>query len=396
LKQLVEQAPESHLRLGADSLARFLRRPWQLGLDRVGVRFRDAEVPDEDNEPFAPDGLENFTLTRELLDAALTGQSLPLAAERLRRAGRLPALGFADALIEPRLKRLDQQLASWRDQLSDATSLPPRTVEVPLIMQDEDGKPLRVTLTTRLISRRQLRDDAEGESRLLATLEATHFGTLKPGKEGRYKKLGKPHRLLAGYLDWLMANARPGLGEVAGDQGASREGYQWLAVFEDRWLLFPALRIEQAEAALRHLVKAYAQGWQAPLAAALELATTLWEVVGEEDRSALFGALKAQAADGTPTLETALAAIHKPWLADSLSRAMETRFTEDIFKGPQALRRQEGALGELWPEFDAFARAGGVLNSVQLYQPLIESMIGVRQGILGERAVELSTGKGQS
>ncbi|MFP3366259.1 hypothetical protein R0J93_21655, partial [Pseudoalteromonas sp. SIMBA_148] len=105
-------------------------------------------------------------------------------------------------------------------------------------------------LTTRLISRQQLRDDAEGESRLLATLEATHFGTLKPGKEGRYRKLGKPHRLLAGYLDWLMANARPGLGEVAGDQGASREGYQWLAVFEDRWLLFPALRIEQAEAAL--------------------------------------------------------------------------------------------------------------------------------------------------
>ncbi|BBO55176.1 MULTISPECIES: exodeoxyribonuclease V subunit gamma [Cobetia] len=396
LRQLVEQAPESHLRLGADSLARFLRRPWQLGLDRVGVRFRDAEVPDEDNEPFAPDGLENFTLTRELLDAALAGQSLPLAAERLRRAGRLPALGFADALIEPRLKRLDQQLASWRDQLSDAISLPPRTLEVPLIMQDEGGEMLRVTLTTRLISRQQLRDDAEGESRLLATLEATHFGTLKPGKEGRYKKLGKPHRLLAGYLDWLMANARPGLGEVAGDQGASREGYQWLAVFEDRWLLFPALRIEQAEAALRHLVKAYAQGWQAPLAAALELATTLWEVVGEEDRNALFGALKAQAADGSANLETALAAIHKPWLADSLTRAMETRFSEDIFKGPQALRRQEGALGELWPEFEAFAQAGGVLNSVQLYQPLIESMIGVRQGILGERAVELATGKATS
>lgn len=391
LAQLAEQAADQHVKLGADALTRFLRRPWQLGLDRLGVRFRDAEVPDEDNEPFSPDGLENFTLTRELLDAALAGQSLPLAAERLRRAGRLPALGFADALIEPRLKRLEQQLASWRDQLGDATSLPPRTLEVPLVIHDAAGEGQRVTLTTRLTSRYQMADDGEGESRLLATLEATHFGTLKEGSKGRYKRLGKPHRLLSGYLDWLMANARPGLGDTVDKGTAPRNGgYQWLALFEDRWLLFPTLRIEQAEDALRHLVGGYAQGWQAPLAAALELAVTAWQVLDGDDRSAILASLQA----GTG-LDEAVTRLEKPWLDNTLWRAMETRFMEDIFKGPPALRRQEGALGELWPVFSDFATDDGLARSLRLYQPLIEAMLSARQGVLGERAVELSAAQGE-
>ena len=391
LAQLAEQAADQHVKLGADALTRFLRRPWQLGLDRLGVRFKNAEVPDEDNEPFTPDGLENFTLTRELLDSALAGQSLPLAAERLRRAGRLPALGFADALIEPRLKRLEQQLTSWRDQLGDAISLPPRTLEVPLVVHDTAGVRQRVTLTTRLTSCQQLPDDADGESHLLATLEATHFGTLKEGKEGRYKRLGKPHRLLSGYLDWLMANARPGLGKTISEATDTRSGgYQWLAVFEDRWLLFPALRIEQAEAVLRQLVSGYAQGWQAPQAAALELAVTAWQVLEGEDRTALFSALRFADPEADVRLEEAAAAIGKPWFGTTLERAMETRFMEDTFKGPQALRRQEGALGELWPEFSHFSRADGMVRSLRLYQPLIETMISARQGVLGERAVDLS------
>ncbi|WIX34063.1 exodeoxyribonuclease V subunit gamma [Salinicola sp. JS01] len=332
--------------LGLNDLQRLLRRPWSVYLGRLGVRFQRAEVPDEDSEPFTLDALEDHTLKRELLDAGRRGEPLVQVAERLRLAGRLPAAGFGQALIEPPLKRLSAQLASWRGLTATLTAAEPTLVH---FAAPAAGTAPALALEARLD---ELYLGDEGAE--LITLETSHFGHFRPEGDGPWKKLGKPHRLHAGYLRWLLANA--------GGEHATA----WSALFEDRVLRFPPLERALARETLAAWLACWWRAWCAPLPAAGELARTLWGQCGSDTLAAL--------AAGEP-------------LAPALHDTLAGEFESGNFQ-VEALIRREQALGQLWPDFDSFAAAGGVGESVRHYQPLLDAMRRATQRIhvTGERS----------
>ncbi|MDH4573705.1 hypothetical protein CUR86_15575 [Salinicola acroporae] len=234
--------------LGLADLQRLLRRPWSVYLGRLGVRFQDAEVPDEDSEPFVLDALEDHTVKRELLDAGRRGEPLAQMADRLRLTGRLPAAGFGLASIEPTLKRLETQLETWRRLTATASEREP-----PLLRFDAtatDGVP-PLALEARVEG---LFTDEQGGWQLL-TLETSHFGHFKPEGDGPWKKLGKPHRLHAGYLRWLLVNA------------AGESSCHWTAIFEDRCLDFPPLERLDARRRLTAWLASWWRAWYKPLPA---------------------------------------------------------------------------------------------------------------------------------
>jgi exodeoxyribonuclease V gamma subunit len=330
--------------LGLADLQRLLRRPWSVYLGRLGVRFQDPEVPDEDSEPFILDALEDHTLKRELLDAGRRGEPLLQVADRLRLAGRLPAAGFGLALIEPPLKRLQIQLESWHRRIADSEPLSPPMLRFSI--DDTDDCPA-LALESRADG---LYREQDG-SLSLVTLEVSHFGHFdsqgQNAGNGPWKKLGKPHRLFSGYGRWLLANA------------GSESPCRWTAIFEDRWLEFPALTPLEARESLETWLRAWWRAWCAPLPASGALASMLW---GLGDREALAG----------------LAA------GESLDASWRDRLAEEYEEGGfgmSSLIQREGSLGQLWPDFDAFEAAGGVRESVAHYQPILEVLLRASQQV---------------
>jgi len=348
-EQAASQAGADAVGLPAEALSladlqRLLRRPWSVYLGRLGVRFQDPEVPDEDSEPFILDALEDHTLKRELLDAGRRGEPLLQVADRLRLAGRLPAAGFGLALIEPPLKRLQTQLASWHRRIADSEPIAPPMLRFSI---NDTGDCPALALESRVDG---LHREWDG-SLSLVTLEVSHFGHFdsqgQNAGNGPWKKLGKPHRLFSGYARWLLANA--------GNESPCR----WTAIFEDRWLEFPALTPLEARASLETWLRAWWRAWCAPLPASGALARILW---GLGDREALAG-LSA---------------------GESLDVSWRDRLAEEYEEGGfgmSSLIQREGSLGQLWPDFDAFEAAGGVRESVTHYQPILEVLLRASQQV---------------
>ncbi|OLO03915.1 exodeoxyribonuclease V subunit gamma [Salinicola socius] len=339
-----ETAPLPAEALGLVDLQRLLRRPWSVYLGRLGVRFQDPAVPDEDSEPFILDALEDHTLKRELLDAGRRHEPLVQVADRLRLAGRLPAAGFGLAMIEPPLKRLQTQLESWHRRIDSAEPLTPPMLR--LAIEETPDCPA-LALEARVDGLYREADD----SLSLVTLETSHFGHFKPegqnSGEGPWKKLGKPHRLFAGYARWLLANA------------SADAPCRWTAIFEDRWLEFPALERAEAQASLGHWLRTWWRAWCAPLPASGALARTLWSLA---DSSALAGLTAGETLDSG-------------W-RDRLAQ----EYDEGGFGTPSLVQR-EGSLGQLWPDFETFEAAGGVGESVAHYQPILETLLRASQQI---------------
>ncbi|WP_110668111.1 exodeoxyribonuclease V subunit gamma [Salinicola halophilus] len=331
-------------------LTRALRRPWSVYLARLGVRFQDAEVPDEDSEPFVLDALEDHTLKRELLDAGRRGEALTVMAERLRLAGRLPAAGFGLATIEAPLKRLETQLASFRDLTADLDPCEPTVLR---FMAPATAKTPALTLESRIDGLFQDGTTEQGDATFaLVTLETSHFGHFQTGQRGQeresagpWKKLGKPHRLYSGYCRWLLVNA------------AGEAPCRWTALFEDRWLEFPALGRQAARASLANWLGRWWEAYRRPLPAVSELTKTLW---AECDREAL-----AATERGEPL---------EPALRDKLA----AEFESGGYQRASVIQR-EGGLGQLWRDFDAFDAADGVAETVRHYQPFLDALLGASQ-----------------
>jgi len=330
--------------LGLADLQRLLRRPWSVYLGRLGVRFQDPAVPDEDSEPFILDALEDHTLKRELLDAGRRHEPLVQVADRLRLAGRLPAAGFGLATIEPPLKRLQTQLESWHRRIENAEPVTPSMLRF-AIEATVDCPALALEARVDGLYRDKNDGHEKNGSLSLVTLETSHFGHFKPDGDGPWKQLGKPHRLFSGYGRWLLANA------------SAETPCRWTAIFEDRWLEFPALDRAEARASLDHWLRTWWRAWGAPLPASGALAKALWSL---GDRSALAG----------------LAA------GESLDPAWRDRLAEEYDEGGfgmASLIQREGSLGQLWPDFETFEAAGGVRDSVVHYQPILETLLRASQ-----------------
>ena len=99
-------ASDDPLRLDSAALARFLRQPVQLFFsERLKVMFRPPQDTDEDQEPFALDGLVRHDLSRQLIDGALhvavaeREQSLAQTRARLLRSGQLPLASAGEQVM---------------------------------------------------------------------------------------------------------------------------------------------------------------------------------------------------------------------------------------------------------------------------------------------------------
>lgn len=105
-----------------EMLQRFLADPVKYFFsERLKVYLDQAELEVYEDEPFALDGLQRFSLQRELLNAgqhadaqADFAEILQLASEKLQRSGALPMCAFGEHVREQLIEPLLGQLESYR------------------------------------------------------------------------------------------------------------------------------------------------------------------------------------------------------------------------------------------------------------------------------------------
>lgn len=325
--------------LSATSLLQLLRLPMALcAVERLGIRFQMPEAHDEDTEPFALDGREQFDFKRRLLAEGRKGEPLHAIAARLKRAGQLPLLGFGTAFIDKTLPRLEAQLARWNEAQAAQTACAHQMLRH--TWQDPTGvqRLLEVSLEG-------LTEDAHGQA-FWWTLEPTHYGTLKADRQGRLTSLGKPHRLLRAELNavlWSVATQRP---------------VQAGLVFEDRTLVMPPITPKAAVRQLDEWLTLVWEGWQRPLPTLPSLA---------------FEYL-CQASDP----EEAASSEAPVW------RTLRITYDEGGFdRAP--LKADQPLLSELWPDFDDLLHAGFASVSRRIYGSLADRLT---QCVAGGSAAE--------
>ena len=243
---------ESGVALRLEDLVAFLKNPVKAFFRRrLDVSFRDNGVADEDDEPFALDGLEHYQLLGELLEGAVLaapeGQVLPerqvaAHAERLLRAGALPLAEFGRrnraALLAEALPMLQCRQAFMRVHPEAAPPAPLRLEAAGLRLDDWlDG----------------VRASAAGEH---AWLILSASRVLDKGGKLRVDKLIEP---------WVRILA-------ASACGATISG---VLVARDAMLTLDALAQEQAEPLLIDLITAWREGMDEPLPVAPKTALAL-------------------------------------------------------------------------------------------------------------------------
>jgi exodeoxyribonuclease V gamma subunit len=137
--QTAQTVQIAQIGIGLRQLAMFLKNPVEsFYRERLNIRFDHAltELAHEDQEPFALDGLQQWSLQQQLIQARLDAlqrgqdetQVVEQALARIRRCGELPigsaATLCAEALREPLERLFDlraKALATWSRALEDQT-----------------------------------------------------------------------------------------------------------------------------------------------------------------------------------------------------------------------------------------------------------------------------------
>lgn len=261
---------EEPLSLG--QLQDFLRNPVRhFFSQRLKVFFEAAEVPLADEEPFVLDALQRYSLSDNLLGAALAridlaDEALVSQAKRLQNSGLLPMAGFGECLqrelIEPLpdlLQRYQQLLALWPMPLDSA---------LPINLESQ-GVRLEGWLSG-------LHQRADG-GLLSVTTIPNSIGSIKARKW---------HRLTRPWVNHLVACAS-GLAMTTA-----------LVASDDSLLLAP-LEEEAASRMLGDLLQAWQTGMRQPLPVAVK---TAFAWLGQTDPAkADAAARKAYEGDGLTT-----------------------------------------------------------------------------------------------
>jgi exodeoxyribonuclease V gamma subunit len=261
---------EEPLSLG--QLQDFLRNPVRhFFSQRLKVFFEAAEVPLADEEPFVLDALQRYSLSDNLLSAALAridlaDEALVSQAKRLQNSGLLPMAGFGECLqrelIEPLpdlLQRYQQLLALWPTPLDSA---------LPINLESQ-GVRLEGWLSG-------LHQRADG-GLLSVTTIPNSIGSIKARKW---------HRLTRPWVNHLVACAS-GLAMTTA-----------LVASDDSLLLAP-LEEEAASRMLGDLLQAWQTGMRQPLPVAVK---TAFAWLGQTDPAkADAAARKAYEGDGLTT-----------------------------------------------------------------------------------------------
>ena len=184
---------EEAIVINAAQLSRFMKNPPQLFFnERLKVRFPGEESSEQEDEPFALDGLNRHQIETTLLSAVMQAEAAEQedafihARRQLLRSGMLPVGHAGELLVDALGEQAWQALTCWQtycQRFSRQDKLEELYVELcidqqPFILEDWLS---------------DLRADASGAQARLAVVA----GTLKD----------KPHRLLSDWTLHLLANA---------------------------------------------------------------------------------------------------------------------------------------------------------------------------------------------
>ncbi|ULR91018.1 exodeoxyribonuclease V subunit gamma [Comamonas sp. B21-038] len=286
---------------------------------RLRVYFEDEDLTGQDEEMFAPDGLQAWSLQAGLLsalepwvrdnpgaaaDAPQLRAQLDAAAQRLRLEGRLPLRAFADCALEPAcdaaLRALQVYAAAlryWPQAGSDALELRySGGTQGPAVADWLRG--LRWT-------------DAAGQRH--AAKISLSAGRLHAGEQLRYDRLV---RAWVEHLAWHNAG----------------QALTTVVCTESGIAVFPALAAGDARTAWRQLLALWQQGMRAPLPAAVR---------------------------------TSIAS-----LSPAASAGQLASLYDDSYRGTGELQRS-AELARAFPDFDALLAAGLLDVAQQLYGDML-------------------------
>ncbi|MFP4277323.1 MAG: exodeoxyribonuclease V subunit gamma [Wenzhouxiangella sp.] len=268
--------------LTMDPLIDFLRQPLKgFTRQRLQASLERAEDGLADNEPFALDGLESWSLDNELLAVLLDHPSakdwpvqLARAADRLRLDGRLPRGAAGVRLVEAAGERAEVIAGHWRaaDQAWPERVLPGPAA---LTLAGRDGQPVTVEQWLP-----EIRRNAAGEHAWITASATRLLNGSSATAPPRWDKV------IAYWPMHLLINAA---GFSLHTLVAHRNG-----LFE--WAPLPA---ERARAGLEALVQHWQEGLRRPLPVAAASAAAYLNAIraGKTDGQALAAAGKAF--DGT-------------------------------------------------------------------------------------------------
>ncbi|MCK5873807.1 MAG: exodeoxyribonuclease V subunit gamma [Alcanivoracaceae bacterium] len=184
---------EQAIALNSSQLARFLKNPPQLFFnERLKVRFAGDDGAEDDDEPFALDGLGKHQISSTLLSAAMQAdadeQDIAFASARqqLLRSGALPVGHAGEQLLDGIGEQAWQAISCWQQYCHRfADVIPLQELSISACVQDQEFL-LEDWLT-------DLRQDSEQRKVRLSVVA----GELKD----------KPHRLLGDWTLHLLANS---------------------------------------------------------------------------------------------------------------------------------------------------------------------------------------------
>ncbi len=266
LIELASFVPSS--KISPQMLQRFLANPVQYFFnERLKVYFDQNELEVFEDEPFALDGLQRFSLQHELLTAGQHADSqanltevLQLHSEKLQRSGALPMCAFGEQaraeLVEPLLSQLEDYrkfCQVWPHEEDN-----PRIIEASVGLVQLEG-------WLSGLRRPAVEESQDSEYARIELLP----GKINVGKDKRW------HRLLRPWVEHVLSNAT----------GISM---QTIVIARGSSIAFASLATLEAQQIVEVWLAAWQQGIDAPLPVALKTAMNFLKTQSDDKAKAIY------------------------------------------------------------------------------------------------------------
>ncbi len=266
LTELASFVPSS--KISPQMLQRFLANPVQYFFnERLKVYFDQNELEVFEDEPFALDGLQRFSLQHELLTAGQHADSqanltevLQLHSEKLQRSGALPMCAFGEQaraeLVEPLLSQLEDYrkfCQVWPHEEDN-----PRIIEASVGLVQLEG-------WLSGLRRPAVEESQDSEYARIELLP----GKINVGKDKRW------HRLLRPWVEHVLSNAT----------GISM---QTIVIAQESSIAFASLATLEAQQIVEVWLAAWQQGIDAPLPVALKTAMNFLKTQSDDKAKAIY------------------------------------------------------------------------------------------------------------
>ncbi len=266
LTELASFVPSS--KISPQMLQRFLANPVQYFFnERLKVYFDQNELEVFEDEPFALDGLQRFSLQHELLTAGQHADSqanltevLQLHSGKLQRSGALPMCAFGEQaraeLVEPLLSQLEDYrkfCQVWPHEEDN-----PRIIEASVGLVQLEG-------WLSGLRRPAVEESQDSEYARIELLP----GKINVGKDKRW------HRLLRPWVEHVLSNAT----------GISM---QTIVIAQESSIAFASLATLEAQHIVEVWLAAWQQGLDAPLPVALKTAMNFLKTESGDKAKAIY------------------------------------------------------------------------------------------------------------